>query len=525
MDERFEPPDPEWRQTHLTQPRLGRRLETIRQRWRLITFTTLVGVSLAIAYIALTPNTYEAESKLLVKPIPTDESIFASVGLITEGNDPTLGVQTAVQLVDNPDVAEAVADQLELNVDATEMLSQVEVEPIPQSYIVAITGSGGTAKEAQDVSIAFAQEAVNRQTEEVQQRAAEVLPRLEAQLSQLPKGGEAAEGLAATISELRFLSEGSDPTLQVETEAELPESPVSPKPVLAIAVGLIGGFIVGLLAAFALELLDPVLRREAQLRALLQIPIIARVPREKRKSDNPLLPTSMGLPAREAYRTLRATLAVAGRHGGAPKSIFITGPGSAEGKSTTALNIAISLALSGKSVIFIESDLRRPSIGKALGLDPEKGVVSVLVEESQLEDALVTTQAFGPNLRLLLADHSGPGVPELLSLRAAEVLLTRAELLADYVIIDSPPLTDVIDALPLARRAEALLIVVRLGKSRLPRIKRLAELLESNDIRPVGAAILGVPRESRRSGYYYYTEDAPPFGARENTAPEPARQD
>jgi Mrp family chromosome partitioning ATPase len=93
------------------------------------------------------------------------------------------------------------------------------------------------------------------------------------------------------------------------------------------------------------------------------------------------------------------------------------------------------------------------------------------------------------------------------------------------VIIDSPPLTDVIDALPLARRAEALLIVVRLGKSRIPRIKRLAELLESNDIRPVGAAILGVPRESRRSGYYYYTEDAPALGARENTSPEPARQD
>ena len=92
------------------------------------------------------------------------------------------------------------------------------------------------------------------------------------------------------------------------------------------------------------------------------------------------------------------------------------------------------------------------------------------------------------------------------------------------MIIDSPPLTDVIDALPLARRAEALLIVVRLGKSRLPRIKRLAELLEANDIRPVGAAILGVPKESRRSGYYYYfTEEAPP-GARENSTPQAAQK-
>ena len=134
----------------------------------------------------------------------------------------------------------------------------------------------------------------------------------------------------------------------------------------------------------------------------------------------------MALPSREAYRTLRATLSVAGPRGGAPKSIFITGPGAAEGKSTTALNIAISLALAGKRVIFIESDLRRPNIGKALGLKVKKGVVSVLVEESTLEEALVTTKAFGPNLQLLLADHSGPGVPELLSLQRRRASCWRA---------------------------------------------------------------------------------------------------
>ena len=129
-----------------------------------------------------------------------------------------------------------------------------------------------------------------------------------------------------------------------------------------------------------------------------------------------------------------------------------------------------------------------------------------MIEQTKLEDALLTTNAFGPNLMLLLADHSGPGVPELLSLQAAQRLLARAEALADYVIIDSPPLTDVVDALPLARRADGVLIVVRLGKSRLPRIKRLGELLASNDIRPVGFAVLGIAKEARSSSYYYYAE-------------------
>ncbi|HYQ83957.1 MAG TPA: Wzz/FepE/Etk N-terminal domain-containing protein, partial [Rubrobacter sp.] len=234
MDEHSQPPSAEWRQVRPAQPSLGRRLETIRQRWRLITITTLAGLGLVIAYLAVTPNSYEATSRLLVKPLPTDEAIFASVGFITESNDPSLGVQTAVQLVDNPDVADAVADNLELDLDATEMLGLIEVEPIPQSYIVAITAAAESPEEAQDLANSFAEEAVNRRTQEVQRNATEVLPRLEVQLAQLPKGGEAAEGLAATISELRFLSEGNDPTLQVESEAELPESPVSPKPPLAI---------------------------------------------------------------------------------------------------------------------------------------------------------------------------------------------------------------------------------------------------------------------------------------------------
>ncbi len=259
MDERAHQPDPEWRQAHVAQPSLGRRLETIRQRWRLIVLSTLLGLGLGIAYLVVTPKTYEAEARLLVKPIPADESIFTAVGLITESTDPSLGVQTAVQLVDSPEVANSVAQRLDSDLDPTEMLDRVEIEPIPQSYIVAITGKAETPEEAQDLANAFAEESVDRRTQEVQRRAAEVLPRLEAQLAQLPRGGAAAEGLAATISELRFLSEGSDPTLQVESEAELPKSPASPKPALAIGLGLVGGFIVGTLIAFALQLLDPVL--------------------------------------------------------------------------------------------------------------------------------------------------------------------------------------------------------------------------------------------------------------------------
>ncbi len=485
---------------------LNRRFETVRQRWRLIAAFTALGLGVALLYLATTPKTYEAEAELLVKPIPADEAIFAAVGLITESNDPSLGVQTAVQLVDTPAIATEAADDLGLEEGVASVLARVEVEPIPQSNIVAVIAQGGSPEEARDLANAFSEAAVEARTAEIRENVAEVLPRLESQLNRLPSGGDAAESLASTISELRFLSAGNDPTIALESPAELPTAPSRPRPTLSVALGLLGGFAAGLLAAFALQFLDPVLRRETQLRGLLRVPVLARVPHQGGRDDKPLLPTSLTIQSREAYRTLRATLAAAGSGVGPPKSTLVTGPGAAEGKSTTALNLAISLALSGSSVLLIESDLRRPSIGAVLGIEPERGVVSVLIEQTALEDAIVTTKAFGPNLQLLLADHTGPGVPELLSLPAAQRLLRRAEALADYVIIDSPPLTDVIDALPLARQVDAVLLVVRLGKSRLARIRRLGELLSANDIRPIGFTVLGTGSNGTESDYHYYGE-------------------
>ena len=187
----------------------------------------------------------------------------------------------------------------------------------------------------------------------------------------------------------------------------------------------------------------------------------------------------------------------------------MTGPAPSEGKTTTAINLATSLLAAGNRVILIEGDLRRPAIGRALGTAPKRGVVSVLLESVDLRDALVTDTAYGENLGLLLADYEGGWVTELFALGAAERLIEDARELADYVIIDSPPLTEVVDALPLARLADDVLIVTRLGNSRLSAVHRLGELLAENGIRPVGFAVVGVPRPAK-SGYYYQ-ERAPLF--------------
>ncbi len=182
---------------------------------------------------------------------------------------------------------------------------------------------------------------------------------------------------------------------------------------------------------------------------------------------------------------------------------MVTGSSASEGKTTTAINLATSLAAAGNSVILIESDLRRPSVGRALGVKPTSGVVSVLIESVDLESALITTEQFGSNLGLLLADYEGGWISELFALPAARALVENAKEIADYVIIDSPPLTDVVDALPLASYVDDVLLVVRLGRTHLAKLSHLGELLAENGIKPAGFAVVGTPRPTR-SDYHYY---------------------
>ena len=149
----------------------------------------------------------------------------------------------------------------------------------------------------------------------------------------------------------------------------------------------------------------------------------------------------------------------------------------------------------------IEADLRRPTIARALGVESERGIRSVLLGEATLGDALVTAEVSGAALRVLPVDRSSAWMADQLSLPAARTLIDEAKQVADYVIVDAPPLTAVVDALPLVQMADDVLVVARLGKTNLGRLGRLGELLSQHRVTPLGVALLGVPRE-RDNGYY-----------------------
>jgi capsular exopolysaccharide synthesis family protein len=492
------PPDnAEWLKPPEEELGLKRYVDTIRERAWLVVIAVLVTTAAAVAYVVTAPKTYEAEADLLITPVPSDT--FPGLPLIRESADPLVTVQTAARLVKNNDVAQRVKDRLQLPDSPEGLLGKVESEPVAQSSIVGITAKEDSPEKARDLANAFAEEGVADRTEAV--HAA-----IDAQL----RGLEGVSGAAGELARLQSLRAGPDPTFNVETPATAPETQSSPRPVLAVAGGILAGLLLGVIGAFAAQGLDPRLRREEQLRRQYRLPILSRIPREAGwRKNEPLGPRSVSSATAEAYRTMRGTLDASGPGPNGAKVILVTGPSPSEGKTTTALNLASSLALAGRRVVLIEADLRRPSLAQALDIqDPHYGIVSVLIENVRLEDALLSTPAYGQNLQLLLADYSGGWIAELFSIPAAQRLVDDVRAFAEYVVIDSPPLTEVVDALPLARKADDVVIVARLGATRLDKLGQLCELLAENGITPAGFTVIGVPRPSRSDSQYYQAEPA-----------------
>jgi tyrosine-protein kinase len=496
----------DWQLPGEAQQGLRRYVQTIRERWKLIALSVLVTTLAAALYVGTAQKTYKAESNLIVTPISGQDQTLNSIpGLIRESSDPTRNVQTAAKLVTTIDVARKAKQKLNTTRSGRSLLSDVQAAPIAQSDLVAITATGSTAESAQNLANVFGDAVVEDRTDKFHEQVDIRIKALKPQVASLNEpAGSPPSALRTQLSELETVRAGNDPTLRVDTRADRPENAAWPKRNLSIIAGIIAGLALGIGGAFAAQVFDPRLRREDQLRSLFRIPILARIPVESRaRTESAIAPHQLSPAGVEAFRTLRATLTAPRGKEEVSRAVMITGASPSEGKTTTALNLAASLALAGKRVILIESDLRRPKVGKALGISATRGIASVLIDGLPLNEALLTSEAYGDNLKLLLVDRAGEWMADQFSLPAARGLVDEAKEIADYVIIDSPPLAEVIDALPLVQMTDDVVIVCRLGRTHISKLQRLGEILAQYHVRPAGFAVVGV---SPTTEYGYYTE-------------------
>jgi capsular exopolysaccharide synthesis family protein len=496
----------------------ARYLEALREHWLLVVSLIVVAVGAAAAYSFTAAERYEAGADLLVAPVPADDDTFIGFSLLRE-SDQSRSVLTAARLIETPQVADGVRRQLGLQASREKILGDVEVRPQEQSNIVTVVAQGATAERAAALANGFVEVTIERRTARFQTELRSVLDRLSAQLEAIPadqRGSAEAVALQRRLGELSALVGAPDPTLQLASRAVAPASSVWPRPVLSIAVAFLAALLLGTGAAVAFELLNPQIKREEELLLDHRLPILARVPRMRRKTVRSYLLGREPLPGdvREAFRTLRATLAASGREGGFPQTVLVTSAVPGEGKTMTAVNLAVTLSLAGMRVVLVDGDLRRPMVGTVFRVPAGRsGFVSLLHGEVSFEQALLEAPGHGDRLQLLLSNPDHGFLVDLLRRDQIERVLAELKLHADVVVVDSPPLTEVADALTLADAVEAVVVSVRLGRTRRDKLGELRRMLGQLGVTPLGFVVITRSRP-RRSGYYYGAPEPPRSGLR-----------
>jgi polysaccharide biosynthesis transport protein len=299
-----------------------------------------------------------------------------------------------------------------------------------------------------------------------------------------------------------------DPALPPATPLLRPQSTVI---LTALIFGLVGGIVV----AFLMESLDTGLRSIAEIESITELPSLAIIPRARRSSvdqagtlttaqRNIGILTQPKSQFAEAFRSLRTSLllSTAGHH---PKYIVLTSATPSEGKTTAASNLAAILAQRDTRVLLIDGDLRRPNIHHRFGLNGKIGLTTVLTGATTLEDTVQRVPEI-PNLDILPSGPVPPFPTEMLSSGAMEAILKRCGEIYDYVVIDSPPILSVTDGVILARQADAVVLVVRHGKSSKHVVRRARDILLRSGAGITGIVLNAVDLNSPEYyGYYGYS--------------------
>ncbi|HLO02844.1 MAG TPA: CpsD/CapB family tyrosine-protein kinase [Symbiobacteriaceae bacterium] len=211
-----------------------------------------------------------------------------------------------------------------------------------------------------------------------------------------------------------------------------------------------------------------------------------------------------GAIASEAYRVLRTNLQFMGLDKPV-KTILVTSATPTEGKTTTAINLAVAFAQTGAKVLLIDADLRRPTVAKVLGLDNWTGLTPALISQEGPENFVQVTGITG--LTVLSSGPIPPNPAELLGSGRMERLLEHVAEAFDVVIIDTPPLLAVTDAAVLAPKVDGVLMVVRAGEVERAKVLRAKEALTAVKANLLGVVLTDVTTKDGEGYYYYYSSD------------------
>jgi len=440
-------------------------LAAIRKSWLLITIMTLLGIGAGTALYLLTPPQYATTIDFYVSTPSSEGSNPQSSGQFAEAR-----VNSYIVLLSSEQMARRVVDDTGLNLAPLDVAKKISATTQLNTVIVTATVTDHSPQRSLQIA----------------QGVADTFPKLVDELDN--QGRDTAIVVIHTVS---------GPTLN--------STPVSPDPRLYIGLGLAAGLVLGLAIAIIREILDNSVRTVDSAQRLVGAPVLGTILFDPDSKRSPLIVGDEAASLRsEAYRQLRTNLQFINA-AKTTNTIMITSAIPLEGKSTTAANLALTFVELGERVLLIDADLRRPQLAQLLGVSGDVGLTNVLAGQVPLEDVL---QPWGEgNLTVLASGSIPPNPSELLgSARMGEVM-TKLQDKFDKIVIDTPPVLPVTDAAIASSYAEAVVIVIRHGKTSRAQLANAAATMENVDARVVGS-VLNMKRtnkaERRRYGHHGY---------------------
>jgi succinoglycan biosynthesis transport protein ExoP len=496
-------------------------LRVLRRRKWLIALAVIL-VPLTAVLVSLRQSVlYEASAEVLL----SRQNLAAA---LTNTEDPLASQQaervsqTQADVARTPTVAARVLEAARVSGTPQEFLDASSVRPKSDSDLLIFKVRDGERDEAAHLATEYARQFTlyRRELDTVAFKRAR--RELEARIATLEKNGGQGTPLHDNLLDkeqqlrtLEALQISNAYLIRSATDAEQ----VRPTPVRNGLLGLALGIVLGIGLAFLREALDTRVRSAEEIGERLELPLVARLPeppKRVRREDGLVMLSDPRGPQAEAFRILRTNLEFVNLERGA-RTIMVTSALEAEGKSTTVANLAVACARAGKRVAVVDLDLRRPYLERFFRLEGAPGLTDVALGHVALEEAVVSVPVgeSGPNSRMtwngngsveglvdvLAAGPIPPDAGEFVGTHAVAEILQELHKRYDLVLVDSPPLLHVGDAMTLAARVDALLLVTRLSLARRPALDELHRVLDALPAQPLGFVIAGA--ELEEGGYAY----------------------